>query len=425
MTVHLLYKALWMAVIRIVFLLFIVSGYLRAQDTLKITLPQADSLLVIRNLSLIAFHYEVDKAEAAKTQAKLFNNPELSTEWSLYNPETTRWFDAGKQGQKIVALQQVFRIAGQRNASINLAQEEKRMTQSQYSELVRTLKYELHVSFYRYHFLNSAIVNIRSQLGLLKNLINVYGDQYKKGNISLQELTRLNTAYFTINNQVRETQQELVTLQQNLQILLAEDRFILPQDSEVVSFSFTNTSLQDLFDKALENRPEIKTIQSMEAQQQFKYKLARKEAVPDVVAGVLYDQAGNYVSNYTAFTIGLKIPIFNRNQGQIQSARIGMQQAKIMLQLKQQQVISEVKTAWNVFLLLQQQYNSTGVNYESELDLLSEGLVNNYSKNNISLLEFTDLFESYNSNIIQYNQLKADLNKSYEELTYAVGEDLQ
>jgi hypothetical protein len=59
-----------------------------------------------------------------------------------------------------------------------------------------------------------------------------------------------------------------------------------------------------------------------------------------------------------------------------------------------------------------------------QLDQLSKGLVSNYSKNNISLLEFTDMFEAYNASIIQLNQLKADLNKSYEELSYVVGEDL-
>jgi len=94
------------------------------------------------------------------------------------------------------------------------------------------------------------------------------------------------------------------------------------------------------------------------------------------------------------------------------------------LQSKQQQVTNEVQSAWDVFHLLQEQFTSVGKDYETELDFLSEGVVLNYSKNNISLLEFTDLFETYNTNIIQYNQLKADLNKSYEDLVYAVGEDL-
>jgi cobalt-zinc-cadmium efflux system outer membrane protein len=96
-----------------------------------------------------------------------------------------------------------------------------------------------------------------------------------------------------------------------------------------------------------------------------------------------------------------------------------------MLQSKQQEITREVQTAWQVFQLLRDQYASAGTDFEAQLNQLSKGLVSNYSKNNISLLEFTDMFESYNSSIIQLNQLKADLNKSYEELNYAVGQDLR
>lgn len=413
-----------MARFGIVLLLLFSSVSLVAQDTLRITLRQADSLLVARNLSLIAFYYEIDKAEALRIQARLFNNPELFSEWNLYNPSASKWVDAGRNGQRIIGIQQVFRIAGQRNLSVKLADEEKRMTESQYNELARALRYELHVSFYRYHFLRLAIENIRSQMGLLKNLIDVYGDQYKKGNISLQELTRLNTTYFTINNQVKDVQQELVTLQETLRVLLAEQQFIVPQFTEVNTHDLSNASLDQLLNRAFENRPEIQTIQHIEKQHELRYALARREAVPDLTAGLLYDRAGSYVNNYTAFTLGLNIPIFNRNQGQIRSARIGIQQSKVMMQSQQQQIRSEVQTAWNVLHILEEQYTAVGEGYEDELHLLSAGLVNNYSKNNISLLEFTDLFEAYNTNIIQYNQLKADLNKAYEELIYAVGEDI-
>src|SRR5687768_12825088 len=90
-------------------ILLIASRSLFAQDTLAITLLQADSLLIARNLSLIVSRYEIDKAAARKVQAKLFSNPQLSTEWSLYNPGADRWLDVGSKGQKIIALQQVFR----------------------------------------------------------------------------------------------------------------------------------------------------------------------------------------------------------------------------------------------------------------------------------------------------------------------------
>ncbi|MBL0740825.1 TolC family protein [Chryseolinea lacunae] len=388
---------------------------------------QADSLLVARNLSLLAYKYEVDMADARTIQEKLFSNPQLYTEWNLYNPTAQKWFDTGKNGQKIVQLQQVFRIAGQRKTSIRLAEEEKRMTQWQYYELARSLKYELHVSFYRYYYLNNAIVNIRSRLDLLKNLIGIYELQYNKGNISLQELTRLKSTYFEINNKVNDTQTELVRLQENLKVLLADDRAIAPrrEATDGVVALLPALTLPELLAKSMENRPEIKEAQSIQAQHQLRYSLARKEAIPNLTGGAVYDQNGSYVPNYTGVSVGLQIPLFNRNQGKIRESKIGIAQADVLLQSRRQEITRQVEAAWKIYQLLDAQYKASGTDFEAQLDLLSKGLVSNYSKNNISLLEFTDMFEAYNSSIIEVNQLKADLNKSYEELNYAVGEDLR
>lgn len=403
--------------------LAILAGTLYGQDTLRVTFRQADSLLLVRNLSLIASRFEVDKAEANRVQAKLFNNPELSTEWSLYNPGKARWLDVGDSGQKIFALQQVFRIAGQRSAAIRLAEEQKRMTEFQYYEMARALKFELHTAFYRYHFLDRAITNIRLQLALLKRLIEVYKEQYLKGNISLQELTRLNTTYFAIDNQVNETQAELLNLQRVLKILLCENNPVQPIVEKAIPTP-PPFSLAELQQRALSNRSDIKILESLQMQNELRLTLEKKATVPDVVIGAVYDQAGSYIRNYTAFTVGLRLPLFNRNQGNIRAARIQIQQGEILLQSKQQEVMHEVESALGTFMLRLEQYNAIGNDFEEQLAQLSEGLISNYSKNNISLLEFTDLFESYNLNIIQFNQLKSDLNKAYEELHYAVGEDL-
>lgn len=169
-----------MTVIRTLALLLFFSSSLFAQDTLRITRLQADSLIIARNLTLIASRYDVDMAAAARIQAKLFSNPELNTEWNLYNPARSKWLDAGSTGQKIISLQKVFHVAGQRNTSIKLAEEVRQMTEFQYEALARSLRYELHVTFYRYYYLNRAVSSIDSQLKLLKNLIKVYSEQYQK-----------------------------------------------------------------------------------------------------------------------------------------------------------------------------------------------------------------------------------------------------
>lgn len=408
----------------LIIVMVVLSTRVFSQDTLKITLPQADSILIARNLSLIVAHFQIDIAVANRVQARLFNNPQIFSEWNLYNPDKAKWLDVGGQGQKIIGIQQVFNIAGQRHKAILITEEQKRLSEYEFYDLARSLRYELHVAFYRHYFLNRAINNIQSQMALLRNLIKVYQQQYEKGNISLQELTRLNTTYFNINNQVNQARVDLLEVQKKLKVLLAERSTVRPVVSDFTAPSLTNVTLDDLQQRAVTNRPDLKAIESTKVLSKLQLSLEKSTAVPSLAAGALYDQAGSYVNNYTGLTLGFQIPLFNRNQGRIRAANISIKQSESLYQLKQQSIEQEVEQALGTFNLLHQQYSNIAKDFEQQLDLLSEGLVNNYSKNNISLLEFTDLFESYNTNIIQYNQLLVDLNESYEELNYVVGEEL-
>ena len=396
------------------------------QDTLRLSLQQADQLLIERNLDLIVSHYEIDKAAARRVQAGLFLNPELSTEWNLYNPERRRFSDIGSRGQKIIGLEQVFRIAGQRNAAIRLAEAEKGMSELQYFELVRALKFQLHKDYYQLYYLQETVDAISSQLKLLQEIVGLYDQQYQKGNISLKEFTRLRASYFQLSNEKTALEQEMVSLQENLKILLVEEQMLQPSPEKVdpATSQKLQLSLALLKEKARENRPELKLAGNIYQQNELRLALERKNAVPNLSAGLLYDQAGSYINNYSAVTMGMQLPLFNRNQGAIQEAKVGMVQARTFQQSSEQKVNAEVEAAWYHLQVLQHQYTQMGDDFAEQLIQLSDGLIENYLKKNLSLLEFTDLFESYNSAIIEINKLKANLINAYEELNYAVGESL-
>jgi outer membrane protein, heavy metal efflux system len=394
-------------------------------DTLRVSLQQADSLLVIRNLSVIASHYDVDMASARVIQQKLFSNPYLATEWNLRNPTEDKWFDVGQGGQKILHIEQVVKLANKRRTGIQIAEADKRMTEMQYEQVVRNLRYALHSAYFRSYFLQRAVDNISSQLELLAELIRQFDVQYRLGNVSLQEVTRLKASFFEINNKVNQTRSEIIRAQEELKLLLAEERLVVPVPTELDFLKRElQLSLAELVERGLLNRPEIRLAETALRQSELSLKLERKERVPDVAVGMLYDQAGSYINNYTAITLGLQIPIFNRNQGRVAETKIGILKADTEMEMARQQVKREIESAFRIFQSLLAQSESINETFEDELDQLSEALVVNYRRGNLSLVEFTTMFESYNTTLIEYNQFRADLNDAYEELNYVVGEKI-
>jgi len=396
-----------------------------AQDTLRVDMHQADSLLISRSLDLLAQHYEIDKAEADRVQAKLFNNPDFGSEWSI-NPSSGSFFDVGPNGEKAFSIDELFRIAGQRSLAIREAEQRRNMSEAEYAELASTLRLRLHSDLHEQFYTGHALATISSQLDLLKGLVDAYGQQYQNGNVSLKEVTRLRASYFDLNDQRMGLERQLNGLQEDLHILLNDQRTIISQPvaAEVLLIRTLPMDSIALIAQAMKNRPQVLAANDELAADSLDLKLQRRTTVPDLSLGVAYDQNGGYIPHYYALTAGFSLPIFDRNQAQIKRAAATLEEAKARSGSAALGVREEVLRSLADLRSLQNQYTATSEGFGTQLDQLSESLVGNYTKSNISLLEFTDLFESYNASIIGVDKLKADLQNAYDELEFATGQRL-
>ena len=109
--------------------------------------------------------------------------------------------------------------------------------------------------------------------------------------------------------------------------------------------------------------------------------LQKSLAFPEVSLKGSYDRAGNFCDNYFAVGLSISVPVFNRNQGNIKSARLAVLQ------------------------------NTNRVN-------------SNYQKRNISLLEFIDYYQAYKETCLQLYQTEKDVFLAMEEVNTVTGSDV-
>ena len=95
-----------------------VCAYTRSigNDTLVISLKDAEEKFLKENLQLIASKYNITAAEAQITQAKLWSNPNLSIEQNIYNQSTKRYFDFTRTGNTEFQISQLFLLAGKKKS---------------------------------------------------------------------------------------------------------------------------------------------------------------------------------------------------------------------------------------------------------------------------------------------------------------------
>ncbi len=412
-------------IIRLSFLFFAFVPLFAQTNNQNLTLAETDQLLIKNNLSLLAAKYNVNIAESQKIQAKLFDNPDLALTIPAYSKEHG-WFDV--VGDVDVSLMQAIKIAGKRKAGIDLAESQKQLAVWQYELLAKQLKYAVHSSYFTIYYLQKSIDKTSTETIKLKTIINALQVQYNKGNVTLNEFIRITASYNSLSSDILELQNSIHQEKNNLRTLLllsSESDFTpTPTFSELNKYSLSLTSLPDIIQKAEAQHPEIKLADASVYASEMQLKYEKKQAIPDLQFGVGYSKDGDYTKYLTYANFGVSIPIFNRNQGNIKAAEYQVKQSQVARDNQKNILESQIKYSYDRVKAIEARTSDIGSDFESQFDLLMTNVSENYMKRNLSMLEFTDLIESYHEQIVQLNNLKLEKILSYEDLNYNTGYNL-
>ena len=406
-------------------------------DTLAITLNDAEEQFLKNNYFLLAQKYNVDASKALVRQARLFNNPNIYYENSVYNKfsgkyfptQVGKWGDYTTQGEFLIQYNWLFSIAGKRNKSVKLAKAQADVAQYQFDDLVRSLVFALRSDFYQLYYGLESLKLFNEEIVSLTGIVNGFEEQYKKGYISLKDLTRTRALLFSLQSDRLSLYTDLQQTEKEFSVLLNNNKnaWHKPQfsDTEVnTKYSTLKIDLADLLAQATQNRPDFKAAQAQLTSAEANLKLQKAMGVPDITAQGVFDRNGSYIPNYSAVALSVPLAIFNRNQGNIQSARSGVEASKQLLQQKQTIVQNDVFASVQKIMETEKLSSSVSPDFSKDFNTVLTGAQSNYEKKNISLLEFVDLFQSYKESIIQLNTIKTQRINAYEELNYSVGKDL-
>jgi cobalt-zinc-cadmium efflux system outer membrane protein len=394
-------------------------------DTLLLSLQDAETAFLKNNFDLLAAKYQIDEADAAVIQAKLWDNPNLNIEQGAYNSNTNKWFDISKSGETAVILQQLIYLAGKRDKRINIEKINSQIASYQFYDLMRALRYELRTSFFEFYFLRKSLSVYDRELAALKLLVDAYSIEYKKGNIPFKELARLQALQFNLENEKIDVPKNLTEKQSNI-ILLTGDTLSRPikpifNISAFDSINAGSYSLGQLYDYGLSNRYDLKISEAQILSEQMNLSLQKAMRIPDMTLGARYDKAGSYVRNYNSLSIGFDLPLWNRNQGNIKIAENKIEETKTLKNQKELEVKNDIKKAFVQLLETDRLYKLSLQKFDSSYDNLFDGITSAYRNHTINLLEFIDYYETYKNSKNEYYHLQNNRLDAMEDLNMATG----
>ena len=395
------------------------------EGVVRLSLDDALERFAACNLSLIAERYQVDMAEAQVTQAKLFENPVISFEQNVYNRNNSKYFDLGKEGEAVVEIEQLIYIAGQRNKRVRLEKLNKEMAVYQFEEVIRTLRGELKEKFVDLYYTRKSLSVYDREIGYLSTVLDVYKEQNAKGNVSLLEKSRIQALLLSLKQERNGISNEAVALEGDLRLLLGLKREEVPEplfdESALDRIELEKLPLAELSAR-MAGRPDLKQAEAGIRASEADVRLQRSLAFPEVSLKGAYDRAGNFCNNYFAIGLSVSVPLFNRNQGNIKSARLSVLRNNTLAEQARRQADNELFACYTKLAKALELYRSSDYELERDFDRIIEGVNAGFRKRNISLLEFIDYYEAYKETCLQLYGMKRDVVMAAEGLNTILGD---
>jgi outer membrane protein, heavy metal efflux system len=388
----------------------------------------AEQRFISKNLSLLINQYNVQIAQAAYLQAKLWYNPNITYGQTLYNNDSKKFFDNNYPSEGEVdhtyQLQQLLTIGGRHSATARLAKVGVKQSELQLADLLRSLKYQLYTDISDLYNNQSLVDMYVAEEDKIRHLVESIRAEYKLGNASGNDVIRLQAQLQDIIAQEINARQTISADEQDLGILLVYpgNTYIIVKNIGLSSSSIPLYTC--VLDSAENNRPDLKLAYTGVEYSELNIKLQHSTAIPDLTLGVANIGAGSVIPDYWGITANIDLPVFNRNQWNSRAANEQKAQAELNDSLAFYSVMNQVTSAYTNLLRISNRYSEIDSQYEKELDEMMDNAIVNYNKRYINLLDLLSQINTYIDGKTNLITMKVEYFNAIHSLNYVTGIDL-
>lgn len=401
-------------------LLALTSLVVKAQ--IPVTLKQALTTSREKNPILKTESFNIGIAQSDIITAKLRPNPILNNQ-SLqlmspsYFPPNTGYLN-GKNRQVWWQLTKPFQAPALRKYKIEVAEQGVKLAQKNYAETERNLFLNVGNNWVDAWYAKVSLDLITKAQTNIDSLVTINELRLKKQVITTTDLTRTQLLAEQYKLQLKSAQQEYRNQLQNLKFLLGStDSISIDMNDDFVSPSIVS-KMDSLLNYAVVNRADAQYAQSHIEYHKSYAQLQKANAKPTPELGMIYNPQNTipYLGVYGT----IQLPIFSRNQGEIQKSKILQAQAEQNVLVIQQQIKTEITTSYNSF-----QTNKQSVEKFKTIMQQSEQILTSvkyaYLKGGTTIIDFLEAQRTWFDTQKMYYDALYNYRKSYVELLFATG----
>ena len=405
-----------------------------AQDTIRLSIEQAEKQFVTKNLLLLAERNNIAVADAAIVQAKLLNNPTISVgDMNFWSPKAAEnlEIDRAAFADKIaysVELEQMIRTAGKRRKLIDLEKVSKDIAIQEFEAFLLALRTELRTGLFETVYLQAYADVLRNQASVISDLVEVYKRQSANGNIAKSELIRLQSSMIELETEANEILTELNKQYKELKVLLniRPETKISISPPTVLTKHPDDISPAELWEMAKTSHPDYILSDLNVEYGEKNIALEKSQRVPDLGLRFNYDRYGGVWKDFVGVGVSFDIPVFNRNQGNVKIAQFKQEQAAYEAEYRKNRIQQEIIERFTNYDRNYRFYKKhTDNDFTDDLDNMLDVYTRNLLNKNINMLEYVDFMNAYKTTKQALLIAKRNLDTSFAELQFSVNNELK
>jgi cobalt-zinc-cadmium efflux system outer membrane protein len=358
---------------------------LAQSTTAPFTMQQAVEMARAKNPTLLAAQQNLLSVKSQELQAATRQNPYFAMNGSnLTEPDSN-----GNPYAIGVGVGRLFERGTKREWRIDTARATTVQTDAQLQLTVQQTILAVRTAFTNFVIAKAAKKLADDNLADFKKEVAIGKDRYKAGDLAKLDFERLDLQLAQFESDDSNAVTAAQQASDQLQVLLGIEK--PSTDFDVVGEAApppVTPSLDDLEQKALAARPDLKAAVAAVAVADASVKLAYANGTVDPTLEADYNRNG--LDNSVGFNLNIPIRLFDRNQGNKETAKFTAQASRFSVTAMHNQVVSDVDQAYTGYInakLLSDRYN--GHYLEESKDVLDIARFS-YEHGGLALIDYLD-----------------------------------
>lgn len=385
-----------------------------------LTLDQVLDEALSRNLRLLAERFNISIGEARIIQARLKPNPVLSVGGN-YLDVLGSGFDPGKSAagptEVNARVDYLLERGRKRQERIAVAEAAKAVSQLELLNSTRTLILDVQNGFTEVLLAKENLELARASLEAFNRIVAVNRTRVDSGDLAKVELVRSEVAALQFRNQVRQSEMRLRLAKNRLQALMG--RTVFAPDFDITGVLRRDRLLlqqPDILQAALAARPDLDALRRDQARSQAEVRLQLAQGKVDYSIGAGYNRQLNVGAGQRGDSLGvffsLPLPVYNRNQGEIERAKQEQAQIQARIRSLEQEIAAEVANAYEQYSTAKALLESIEADMLEQAKRVREVIDFSYRRGEATFVELLDAQRTFNETMQGLNEARAEYARS-------------